>query len=81
MYVKLDPRLRGLIERRGSSWKRLFQYPTSWWYIRESVMLNHRIDAAVVGADRIIVNSDLINRVGTCFIIVVAMKIDYLLMS
>ena len=41
-------------------------------------MLNHSIDTVVVGADRIIVNSDLINKVGTCFIIVVAIKIKNL---
>ena len=37
-------------------------------------MLNHRIDTVVDSADRIIVNSDLINKVGACFTVVVAMK-------
>ena len=75
MYVKLDSDLRRLIERCGNSWKRLFQYPTFGRYIRESFVLNHRIDTVVDSADRIIVNSDLVNKVGTCFTVVVAMKI------
>lgn len=37
-------------------------------------MLNHRIDCVVADVDGIIVNSDLINKVGACFTVVVAMK-------
>ena len=75
MYVKLDSDLRRLIERCGNSWKRLFQYPTFGRYIRESFVLNHRIDTVVVGADGIIVNFNLINKVNNFPIVVITMKI------
>mgnify|MGYP001227453524 CR=1 FL=1 len=39
-------------------------------------MLNHRIDTLVVGADGIIVNFNLINKVTTFPIVGIAMKIE-----
>ena len=38
-------------------------------------MLNHRIDTVVVGADGIIVNFNLINKVNNFPIVVITMKI------